>query len=188
MRSAENRKSAWTMAVAAAGLAVFAYFAWSTHRTTQELEASLAKTKDEIQATAGKQAQSSAIGLQNNNLRSQILSIFTSELETVAMASQTKISQIQIDGTTQPLQPSQGTEQSDPELARQWGLSEVSFVLEGPTPQVYAALQRIQQLETPFRIVEVGINRMVSQQNSSSSQGVSATVKVAILARKEGLS
>lgn len=186
MRSAESRNLAWTVAVATAGLTVFACFAWSTHRSTMELEADLAKTKDEIKVSAGIQSQANGVGRQGNNLRSQILSIFTSEVESVAIASQTRISQIQIAEDTQPLGPNQSSEKTTPHLDNQWGLSEVSFVLEGPTPQVYAALQRIQQLETPFRIVEVGINRMVTQE-SSSSRGVSATVKVAILAKKEGL-
>lgn len=185
MRSLFANKGILTWAVSvllASAFFGFGIFSAGARRTA--LGNQIAKLRASAQDVQRREAATSTSGLKPDLVRAQVMDQMTNELASVSSATGVKLSQLQFEPTATPI-PSPAKPSSDrTPKAGNWGLNNLSFAIEGPTPQVYLAIRQIAKLHEPFQLTEVAINRVVSA--ATGEQGVTANVKAALLVPSEG--
>lgn len=169
------------LTLVSAGLGYDLYVKQQEVATTEKRLSEIHHTLKDAKTQQRKKADS---GLHADVVRTQALNDFSGVVSLIAEETGVRLSQLQFDATTQALP---GQPMSKETLSKPgWAMNPMTFVIEGPTPQVYMALKKIREIQTPFEFSDIAINRMVK--SDTGEAGVTANVKLAVLIRTEGAS
>ncbi|MBN8690138.1 MAG: hypothetical protein J0L72_05005 [Armatimonadetes bacterium] len=143
------------------------------------ISAEIAKNKLAVDAAENHQSSVASIGITQQGPRMRVLGEFGTKIESTVLDSGATLTQMQFQPNAVPL--TIGSRRKKTPTG--WEQNSLGFVVEGTTMQVFLALRAISQIDAPFRMNEVGFNRLVKPSGQSV---LTANVSLTLLARKEG--
>ena len=163
--------------------AFFGYGIVSAGSESESLALQLIKLQKTAKDERRMESATNNSGLKPEMVRAQVMNQFTNHVASAAGSAGVKLSQLQFDPTPTKIVSKTETPATGKKPGA-WALNNVSFAIDGPTPQVYLAIRKIAEMSEPFQLTEVAINRVINQ--ATGIQGVTATIKVALLVPSEG--
>ncbi len=132
----------------------------------------------EVEKAAKEAAANLGTDQQLGTSRSTTANRLSAELDVLCTNTGVRLKQVQFEPATNPVSPT-----GESGATKGWGLNHATIMLEGTAPQIYQALRQMGATATVFRLDELAIHRVVSQEGGST--GVLAELKVAVLVRSE---